>query len=371
MTLQDLVIRQDKMADLWDELLPKDLEKEWKVWYEQLSELDTIRVARCMREANSKANDLTLHVFCDASKTAFASCAYIVSKEKDEARESRLLIAKARVAPVKVVTVPRLELLGAVLSTSLVACINSNLDHPFCERNTYYWTDSMNVLCWLRNQSCDLKTFVANHVLHFQRHSDISQWRYINTTQNPADLATRGLSVEQLQNSDLWWKGPELLLADEPIAHDEPRIPLLEAVKEFRPSKAPFAQSSGWTVQLMAVTSSTSPSSSSAAQNSTGLAILTPKVTSSWAKRVRITAYVVRFSRKRWDRYCKKYTSTVLEPKELKEATIIQAMLAQRDDGLTDSSRELNELDPYYGPKGELRPQGRLKYLKKLGVEMS
>ena len=252
MTLQDLVIRQDRIADPWDELLPKDLEKEWKVWYEQLSELDTIQVARCVRKANSKANDLTLHVFCDASKTAFASCAYIVSKN-DESRVSRLLIAKARVAPVKVVTVPRLELLGAVLSTSLVACINSNLDHPFNENNTYYWTDSMNVLCWLRNQSRDLKTFVANRVSHIQRHSDISQWQYINTTQNPADLATRGLSVEQLQNSDLWWKGPELLLADEPIAHDEPRVPLLEAVKEFRPSKAPFAQSSGWTVQLMAV----------------------------------------------------------------------------------------------------------------------
>ncbi len=186
-------------------------------------------------------------------------------------------------------------------------------------------------------------------------------------TQNPADLATRGLSVEQLQTSDLWWKGPQLLLADEPIAHDEPHVPLLEAVKEFRPSKAPFAQSSGWTVQLMAVMSSSS--SSSATQNSTGLAILTPKVTSSWAKRVRITAYILHFGRKRRDRHCKKYTSTVLEPKELKKATIIQVMLAQRDDDLTDTSRELNELDPYYGPKGELRAQGRLKYLKKLGVE--
>ncbi len=107
-----------------------------------------------MRDANS--TDLTLHVFCDASKTSFAACAYIISQKKDESRESRLLIAKARVAPVKVVTVPRLQLLGTVLSTSLVACINANLDHPFQESNTFYWTDSMNVLCWLRNQSRDL-----------------------------------------------------------------------------------------------------------------------------------------------------------------------------------------------------------------------
>ncbi len=133
-----------------------------------------------MREANS--TDLTLHVFCDASKTSFAACAYIISKNKNGGScKSQLLIAKARVAPVKVVTVPRLELLGAVLLTSLVACINTNLDHPFQEKFTFYWMDSMNVLCWLRNQSRDLKTFIANHVLHIQRHSEILQWRYVNT----------------------------------------------------------------------------------------------------------------------------------------------------------------------------------------------
>ncbi len=150
MMLQDLVVRQDKMADPWDEPLPDELKKEWKVWYEQLAELNTIRVQHCVHKA--KSTDLTLHVFCDASKTSFAACTYIVSIN-GESRESRLLIAKARVAPVKVVTIPRLELLGAVLSTSLVACINSNLDHPFQENNTFYWTDSMNVLCWLSNQS--------------------------------------------------------------------------------------------------------------------------------------------------------------------------------------------------------------------------
>ena len=286
MTLQDLVIRQDKMADPWDEPLLQELENKWKVWYDQLTELNVIRVPCCVREINSK--DLVLHIFCDESKNSFAACAYIVSKGK--VLESRLLIAKARVAPVKVVSVPRLKLLGAVLSTSLAACINANLDQPFQEGNTF-WTDSMNVLSWLHNQSRDLKAFVANRVAHIQHHSEISQWPYVNTTQNPADLATRGLSVEQLQNSNLWWKGPSLLLANDPLSHDEPRVPLIETAKEFRPSKAPFSQEAGWTVQLLAMTSSSSSSNST--QKPSGLAILTPKITSSWAKRVRITAYVL------------------------------------------------------------------------------
>ncbi len=49
-----------------------------------------------------------------------------------------------------------------------------------------------------------IKTFIANRISHIQRHSEVSQWWYVNTTQNPADLATRGLSVEQLPDSDLW-----------------------------------------------------------------------------------------------------------------------------------------------------------------------
>ncbi len=75
-------------------------------------------------------------------------CAYVVSKsEKDGVLESRLLMAKARAAPIKVVSIPRLELLGAVLATDLVSCLNSNLDQPFKKENIVYWTDSMNVLC--------------------------------------------------------------------------------------------------------------------------------------------------------------------------------------------------------------------------------
>ncbi len=143
-------------------------------------------------------------------------------------------------------------------------------------------------------------------------------------------------------------KGPGLLLTDDLIAHDEPHVPLLEAVKEFRPSKAPFAQSSGWTVQLLAMTSS----SSSSTQNLSGIAILTPKVISSWAKRVRITAYVLHFGCRRRGCYRKKYTSVTLEPKELQEANVIQVMLAQRADDLTDSSRELSELELLWSQGG-------------------
>ncbi len=201
-------------------------------------------------------------------------------------------MAKARVAPIEVVSIPRLELLGTVLAIDLVTCLNSNLDQPFKEENTVYWTDSMNILCWLCNQSRDLNTFTANQVAHIQCHSEVYQWRYVHTSQNPADLATRGLSVNQLQNSDLWWKGPDLLLSPNVPDQNEPNIPLVEAAREFKPSKAPFAQSVSWSAKFLATSGTFSTP-----KGVRGLSILTPKIISSCSKEyVQLPMYSVSFS---------------------------------------------------------------------------
>ncbi len=59
----------------------------------------------------------------------------------------------------------------------------------------------------------------------------------------------------------------------------------------------------------------------------------------------------------------------MIEPREIHEATIVQVKLAQIHDGVKDTNLDLKDLDPCYGPRGELRAQGRLKYIKKLGLD--
>ena len=77
-----------------------------------------------------------------------------------------------------------------------------------------FWSDSMDVLYWIRGQSRKFKPFVANHVGQIQASTNPEQWRYVPTKLNPSDLLTKGLSVSALAEEDKWWSGPAFLKQD-------------------------------------------------------------------------------------------------------------------------------------------------------------
>ena len=77
-----------------------------------------------------------------------------------------------------------------------------------------FWSDSMDVLYWIRGQSRKFKLFVANRVGQIQTSTNPEQWRYVPTQLNPSDLLTRGLSVSALAEEDKWWSGPVFLKQD-------------------------------------------------------------------------------------------------------------------------------------------------------------
>ena len=108
-------------------------------------------------------------------------------------------------------TIPRLELMGAVLSSRLA----QNILKVISVDRTIFWTDSENVWYWVRNQSREFKPFVANRIGELQRTSSPEQWRHVPGTVNPADLPTRGLSAMALAESEVWMEGPAFLKDDE------------------------------------------------------------------------------------------------------------------------------------------------------------
>ena len=112
-------------------------------------------------------------------------------------------------APLKAISVPRLELIGAVIGLKLTIPIAKQLE--FDVNEVSYWCDSMIVLGWIRNQSRKFKPFVANRIGELQSHSNPQQWRYVPSEQNAADLITRGTTVSGLKKSELWWNGPKFL----------------------------------------------------------------------------------------------------------------------------------------------------------------
>ncbi|KAF0294125.1 hypothetical protein FJT64_008179 [Amphibalanus amphitrite] len=183
----------------WDEELSPDLRKELTAWCVGADDLDvwfprTVKISA----------DVTYHVFCDASKLAYCCAIYAVCDG-----DVRLLIAKSRLAPAApALSVPRLELMAALIGCRLMDLVRSALD--LTEPRVVYWTDAMDVLFWL-DQRRTMKVFVQNRVTSILQLTSRDQWRHVRGQDNPADLGTRGLSLSELTVCDVWWRGPDFL----------------------------------------------------------------------------------------------------------------------------------------------------------------
>ncbi|XP_017875370.2 uncharacterized protein LOC108622175 [Ceratina calcarata] len=195
----------------WDESLPMDVYTEWNQYYKQLPLLNNIIFPRNTIPHTSIVTEL--HGFSDASEKAYGACLYLRTIDKQGHINAKLLFAKSKVAPLKTQSIPRLELCGALLLTSLVTTAKKAL-HITIDR-TILWTDSTIVLHWLQTSPHMLKTFVANRVSEIQNKTNIADWRHVSTSDNPADLISRGQLPEEFLQPSLWQEGPKWLQEDE------------------------------------------------------------------------------------------------------------------------------------------------------------
>lgn len=190
----------------WDAPLPESVVDEWLSFLESLRNIPKLRIPRYVSEFSEVAR-WEVHVFTDASKRAYGATVYIVTEDSSGNRYSCLLTAKSRVAPVKLATIPKLELNAAELGSRLVKSVRESLKCTdyFC------WTDATVVLCQIRSPN-NREAFVKNRLKIILEHTSAEKWHHVPTAQNPADLISRGTSAEFLSQSSLWWNGPNWLL---------------------------------------------------------------------------------------------------------------------------------------------------------------
>ena len=187
----------------WDKPLNEQLFSTWKSIRNQLDGLNNIRIPRWLG-CNSETS-WSLHGLSDASKRAYSACIYYVP----ESGPTMLICAKSRVAPVNTISIPKLELSGALLLSRLIDYILPTFTCKPCK--VHCWNGSRNMLCLLRSSSAKLKPFKANRVSEIITTLPNARWRYVLFAENSADCATRGMSAKELETFPLWWSGPSWL----------------------------------------------------------------------------------------------------------------------------------------------------------------
>ena len=202
----------------WDEEVPVQLQEEWNKWLKSIQDLNKISFPRCLTNPVPEAEETTyqVHNFSDASEKGYGCCSYLRTTQalKDGSKkvDVRLIASKSRVSPINKVSIPRLELQAALLAAQLNNTIIKELELPIKE--SFFWTDSQITLAYIQNEDRRWKTYVANRVAKIKSITTREQWRFIPGKENPADLASRGASAEDLQQST-WMSGPKWLESEQ------------------------------------------------------------------------------------------------------------------------------------------------------------
>lgn len=208
----------------WDSVLPLDIQKVWISFITSLPLLRHVKIPRYIFA--SDGIDYHLVGFSDASERGYAAVVYLCVFSKNAEPKIRLLIAKSKVAPIKPLSIPRLELCGALLLAKTFKFLLSSLGECFpVKPKISAWTDSTIVLSWLCTAPHLLKTFVSNRVVQIHDILEPNLWHHVSSDENPADLACRGLLPSNISSCDLWWTGPpwlKLPCTEWPISENVP-----------------------------------------------------------------------------------------------------------------------------------------------------
>lgn len=328
----------------WDKPLPMIIAENFRRWYHTLPSLTKCHIPRYLFQSQWAPLTTSIHAFSDGSQDAYAACIFIRTQVQDHVQVT-LVTAKARVTPSKFgkkekktagttnddLTIPRIELLGALLLAQLYAQISR--DERFLQFPLFCWTDSEIVLCWLR-QTQVWKPFVSNRVTTILKNTKLENWRHVPGKANPADIISRGCDADQLY-TDKWWMGPKWLY-EEPSAW-----PRAEKIAEAPPRA--FLEAKKRVPTLLITVSS----EESLFQQIVGRF-------SSYNKQVRIVAWIRRFAGNASKRDKRQGE---LNGDELTSA---EALLIRYVQESSDTAQAIKQLDCFRDDAGLLRVRTRL-----------
>ncbi|XP_055686030.1 uncharacterized protein LOC129791706 [Lutzomyia longipalpis] len=342
----------------WDDPIPSIIADEWNTFLHNLPDIGKIEIERFF--GYEPGSNVQLHGFADASEKGFGAVIYVRVSTRETTKVT-ILTAKTRVTPLKKkISLPRLELCGGVLLAELMDNTEKALQIPGIEKHA--WLDSKIALAWIAKDAANWETYIANRVEKIHQLVNRNVWKHVESAQNPADIASRGICPSQLSQNALWWNGPSWL------SRNEREWPVNE--NDTPPAKAEDRENSCTTTNKkeeddqrnvmghQAVCALSTEGGDKAVQNP-----LTMKY-DSLNKAIRITAYCKRFLQ-----LCRgeKPETPHLSSKELNDAELIlvkqlQEQHFEKEIQLLSAGRQipttnkLLTLDPFLDENGILRP---------------
>ena len=203
----------------WDKPLSAEDRQCWIEFFSGLFDLERLKIPRCIQPPTVSDGPI-LVIFSDGSNLAFGACAYVRWEVAWDTYKVMLIMAKNRIAPTKQLSIPRLELCGAVLSARIRETVVNSMNFSFTQ--IFHLVDSAIVRAQIQKESYGFGTFVANRIAEIQSKTDKSEWFLVPSDVNPADLTTRVTSTGMITEESTWQRGPEFLympIEQWPIKH--------------------------------------------------------------------------------------------------------------------------------------------------------
>ncbi|XP_055600236.1 uncharacterized protein LOC129749323 [Uranotaenia lowii] len=198
----------------WDEPISENLQIRWAQWISLFPKLKDVRIPRPYfgKSAIDELGSIQLHVFVDASELAYA-CASYLRAEVGGVVKCILISAKSKVAPLKTLSIPRLELQAAIIGSRQ----SKNLleTHSLKISRRVIWTDSRTVLAWINSDSRKYNQFVSCRIGEILESTEAFEWKWVPSKLNVADEATKWSTGPDLSSEGRWFNGPSFLYEPE------------------------------------------------------------------------------------------------------------------------------------------------------------
>lgn len=337
----------------WDDEIPRSTFDIWKAWLLDVHQIPTFLLPRCYSWNFSSADEVQLHLFVDASEEAFGAVGYFRIK-KNQDLTIVLVMSKAKVAPLKSLSIPRMELQAALMGCRLSKYISEV--HDVKMDRIVFWSDNTTVLGWINSDGRSYLQFVANRVGEIQELSNPCQWKWVPTLENVADELTRLHSPTNFQPSSRWITGPKFLQEEEEFWPQPTWSDRTPPEEEMRKNAILHLQE---VIPLFDI-----------------------KRFSKWTRLIRTTAYVIRYCNIVSGQKFGVQQSGELSPEEVMRAQKYWWKVAQQEsftnewedlvsgaDSVPKNSK-LAKLCPYVDEHGIIRAKGRIDNASQVDVSV-